>query len=73
MHSKCNGESKLTTCKTGGFVLPGQVKQPGRAWARRQSRKHESAIVSFCDFVLPRGFQAKHKDITSKGYKNQHH
>jgi hypothetical protein len=34
------------TCETGGFVLPGRVKQ----------RKHDSADVSFCDPVQSTGY-----------------
>ena len=36
---------QTTTRKTGGFVLPGRVKQ----------RKHEGADVSFCDTVQSTG------------------
>jgi hypothetical protein len=37
---------QTNTCETGGFVLPGRVKQ----------RKHESADVSFCDPVQSTGY-----------------
>ena len=45
-HSAGHPGSKQTPDETGGFVLPGRVKQ----------RKHESADVSFCDSVQSTGY-----------------